>query len=106
VAEVLEATVPKITKFVLMIYIFITINLLSFIIFGLDKKKAVKHQRRISENALLFITFFGGTIGAVLGMLIFRHKISKKSFLLKFGLVVVIQIILIYFLEKYNMIAI
>ncbi|WP_083582414.1 DUF1294 domain-containing protein [Chryseobacterium limigenitum] len=87
-------------------YLLLTINLLSFIVFGLDKRKSVKHQRRISENTLLSLTFLGGTIGSLLGMLIFRHKVSKKSFLLKFGFVFLIQIILIYFLEKYNMISI
>ncbi|AZA55159.1 DUF1294 domain-containing protein [Chryseobacterium sp. G0201] len=89
-----------------MFYLLLIVNLITLSVFALDKWKAVKHQRRISENTLLFITFLCGTIGSLLGMLIFRHKVSKKSFLLKFGLVVVIQIILIYFLEKYNMISI
>ncbi|MFP3591080.1 DUF1294 domain-containing protein [Chryseobacterium sp. SIMBA_038] len=84
-----------------MFYLLLIANLVTFLVFALDKRKAVKHQRRISENTLLFITFLGGTIGSVLGMLIFRHKISKKSFLLKFGLVVLIQIVIIYFLVKY-----
>ncbi|MEI7486342.1 MAG: DUF1294 domain-containing protein [Chryseobacterium sp.] len=89
-----------------MFYLLLIANLITFSVFALDKWKAAKHQRRISENTLLFITFLCGTIGSLLGMLIFRHKISKKSFLLKFGFVVLIQIILIYFLEKYNMISI
>lgn len=83
-----------------MLYLLL-INLLSFIVFGLDKRKAVKHQRRISENTLLFTTFLGGTIGSVFAMLVFRHKVSKPSFLLKFGLVVLIQIVIIYFFGKY-----
>lgn len=76
--------------------VLIFINAVCFAIFGLDKRKAVKHQQRISEKTLLILTFFGGTIGAVLGMLVFRHKISKKSFLLKWGLVVLIQIAFVY----------
>ncbi|MFP3598692.1 DUF1294 domain-containing protein [Chryseobacterium sp. SIMBA_029] len=76
--------------------VLIFINVVCFAIFGLDKRKAVKHQQRISENTLLILTFFGGTIGAATGMLVFRHKISKKSFLLKWGLVVLIQIVFIY----------
>lgn len=76
--------------------VLVFINVVCFAIFGLDKRKAVKHQQRISEKTLLILTFFGGTIGAVMGMLIFRHKISKKSFLLKWGLVVLIQIVIIY----------
>ncbi|WP_073290693.1 DUF1294 domain-containing protein [Chryseobacterium polytrichastri] len=84
-----------------MLYLLLIINLLSLIVFGLDKRKAIRHQRRISENTLLFTTFLGGTIGSLLGMLVFRHKVSKKSFLLKFGLVVLIQIVIIYFFGKY-----
>ncbi|SIQ58279.1 Uncharacterized membrane protein YsdA, DUF1294 family [Chryseobacterium sp. RU37D] len=84
-----------------MAYFIIIINFIAFIIFGVDKKRAEKHQRRISENILLSVSFLGGTIGAVLGMTIFRHKISKTSFLLRFGLVVLIQIALFYFFRKY-----
>ena len=81
--------------------VLIFINIVCFAIFGLDKRKAVKHQQRISEKTLLIFTFFGGTIGAVSGMLVFRHKISKKSFLLKWGLVVLIQSVIIYGLSVY-----
>lgn len=83
-----------------MIYVFLIINLFSGIMFGLDKRKAVLHRRRIPETTLLGISFLGGSIGAILAMLIFRHKISKTSFLLKFGFIVLIQVALIYFFEK------
>ncbi|PIF46224.1 uncharacterized membrane protein YsdA (DUF1294 family) [Chryseobacterium sp. 52] len=75
--------------------ILLGINLFSFLIFGLDKNLAVRHKRRVSENSLLGLTFIGGTAGAILGMLIFRHKISKKSFLMKFVAVILIQAVLI-----------
>jgi len=83
-----------------MFYTIALISIITFIIFGIDKRKAVKHQRRISENALLTVTFFGGTIGALLGMLVFRHKISKRSFLLKFSGIVIMQITLVYLYKK------
>lgn len=76
-------------------YILIFINLLTFFVFFADKRKAIKHQRRISENTLLMLSFFGGSLGAVMGMLIFRHKTSKKVFLIKFFGVFVFQIILV-----------
>jgi len=76
--------------------VLIFINVICFSVFGIDKRKAVRHQQRISEKTLLILTFLGGTIGAAIGMLVFRHKISKKSFLLKWGLVVIIQIVFIY----------
>jgi len=81
-----------------MIYILLIINLFTFIIFSWDKRLSIKHKRRVPENTLLGTAFIGGTIGAILGMLIFRHKVSKKSFLLKFALVVLVQAGLIYWL--------
>ncbi|MBK1897000.1 DUF1294 domain-containing protein [Chryseobacterium sp. YIM B02567] len=84
-----------------MIYFLLIINFICFVVFYVDKKRAIKHQRRISENTLLSLMLLGGTIGGVLGMFIFRHKISKKSFLLKFGLIFIIQVVLMYFFKKY-----
>jgi len=84
-----------------MLYILLIVNFFSFIIFGIDKRWSIKHQRRVSEKTLLLVSFLGGSAGAIAGMLIFRHKISKTSFLLKFGLIVLIQIVLIYFVEDY-----
>ncbi|WP_312176364.1 DUF1294 domain-containing protein [Chryseobacterium sp.] len=83
-----------------MFYGIAVISIITFIIFGIDKRKAVKHQLRIPESTLLSLTFLGGTIGALLGMLVFRHKISKRSFLLKFSGIVVIQIMLVYLYKK------
>jgi uncharacterized membrane protein YsdA (DUF1294 family) len=82
-----------------MVLFLIILNLITLIVFGYDKFLAKNHKRRISENILLFITFLGGTIGSILGMLLFRHKVSKRSFLLKFAFVVLIQMVLIYFFE-------
>lgn len=82
-----------------MIFYLITISATSFILFGIDKWKAKKHQRRISEFTLLLITFLGGSIGSVLGMFIFNHKISKTEFWLKLMAVIIIQVLaLIYIL--------
>jgi uncharacterized membrane protein YsdA (DUF1294 family) len=83
-----------------MFYALSVISIITFIIFGIDKRKAVKHQRRIPESTLLSLTFLGGTVGALMGMLIFRHKISKRSFLLKFIGIVVMQIMLVYLYKK------
>lgn len=82
-------------------YILTVINLLTFFVFFADKRKAIKHQRRISENTLLMLSFLGGSLGAAIGMLIFRHKISKITFLIKFFGVIVLQtILLIIFYQK------
>ena len=83
-----------------MFYLLLIINLLTFTIFALDKWKATQHKRRISEFSLLTLTFIGGTLGAILAMLIFRHKVSKKIFLLKLCGIIVLQIII--FLGYWN----
>ncbi|MBQ0151608.1 MAG: DUF1294 domain-containing protein, partial [Chryseobacterium sp.] len=71
-------------------------TIITFFLFGLDKQYAILHKRRISEMLLLVFTFFGGTIGAILGMLIFRHKIAKRSFIIKIGIVIFVQILIIF----------
>ncbi|WP_426478894.1 DUF1294 domain-containing protein [Chryseobacterium sp. CBSDS_008] len=81
-------------------FLFIT-NLVTFGVFGFDKWQAKKHQWRISENTLLGISLLGGIIGAVSGMIIFNHKVSKKSFLMKFILVVLIDLVLLYRLIRH-----
>ncbi|TPG44682.1 DUF1294 domain-containing protein [Flavobacterium pectinovorum] len=80
---------------VLLLYFFI-VNIIEFILAGYDKYLAVKHKRRIPENTLFTIAFFGGSIGLLLAMLLFRHKTSKSSFIIKFGIILFIQILLIY----------
>lgn len=64
---------------------------------GYDKKLAQNNKRRISEKTLLTFVVIGGTVGSGLGMLFFKHKTSKRSYLLKFWLIVVIQIFIVYF---------
>ena len=82
---------------------FATINVFSFIYFRLDKRKAQKNQQRIPESSLLLMTLFGGTIGSILGMLLFNHKIAKKSFVIKILLIIIIQILILYLIyNKYQ----
>ena len=58
-------------------YFFIVIafmSVLAFILYGVDKRRAIKRRWRIKEATLLFVGFFGGSVGALLAMLLFRHK--------------------------------
>lgn len=63
-----------------LIYYLIIINIVSFLLFGLDKYLAIKNKNRISEISLFFLMFIGGPIGSLLGMLIFHHKTRKIKF--------------------------
>lgn len=80
----------------ILFYLFLILNVISFFLTGQDKQLAIRQKRRISERTLLTFVFFGGTLGSGLGMLIFRHKTAKRSYLWKFWIIFFIQIILIY----------
>ncbi|MBQ9984644.1 MAG: DUF1294 domain-containing protein [Lachnospiraceae bacterium] len=58
----------------------IVINLVTCILYGIDKLKAMVGGRRTPEKVLLGFTFIGGSIGAFVGMQIFRHKTRHLKF--------------------------
>lgn len=80
----------------LIVVYLIAVNLLSFIITGIDKGLAVHQKWRVSENTLHLLTLAGGTIGSGLGMLLFRHKTAKRSFLLVFFGILAVQLVALY----------
>jgi len=53
---------------------------LTFVVFGVDKRKARQGRWRVPEATLLGLTALGGSIGAWLAMQLFRHKTQKKKF--------------------------
>ena len=55
-------------------------NLFTFLLYGIDKRKAVHHRWRIPERVLILCAFLGGAAGALLGMLLFHHKTRKWKF--------------------------
>lgn len=76
------------------------INIITFAIFGIDKLKAIKDKWRIPEKILFLLSIIGGSVGALLGMYIFRHKTKKIAF--KFGIpvILIVQIVAIYFIIR------
>jgi uncharacterized membrane protein YsdA (DUF1294 family) len=66
------------------------INIVAFMLFAVDKAKAKKRKRRISENALLFVALIGGSLGALMGMKAFKHKTKHNKF--RFGLPLILLI--------------
>ncbi|MDR3168987.1 MAG: DUF1294 domain-containing protein [Candidatus Peribacteria bacterium] len=70
---------------------FLLINLATFTLWGIDKRKAVLQKWRISEKMLLSFCAFGGRVGALLAMGVFRHKTIKTAFLLWFYLIVFLR---------------
>jgi uncharacterized membrane protein YsdA (DUF1294 family) len=76
------------------------INIITFALYAIDKLNAKTDSWRISERMLILFAVAGGSVGALFGMYICRHKTRKPKF--KFGVpaILVVQIILIvYWLE-------
>ena len=68
----------------------LAVNLITFFIYGMDKWKAKRSRRRISEATLLGLAIAGGSIGAWLGMRVFHHKTLHKKF--RYGIPTIIMI--------------
>ena len=76
------------------------INALAFIFMCLDKLLARKHLRRIPEAALLGAAFAGGSLGALVGMLLARHKTRKPKFYLMLPLLLAAQLLALFLLLR------
>ncbi|MCI9080193.1 MAG: DUF1294 domain-containing protein [Lachnospiraceae bacterium] len=74
------------------------INIVTFIAFGIDKLKAVSHKYRIKIITLLGLAFAGGSAGGLLGMYIFRHKTNKDYFTTGIPLIILMQVVVVFFL--------
>ena len=83
---------------ILLYYLLFTINIVVFLVYGIDKWKAKRGNRRISEATLLFLAVVGGSIGAWLGMRVWHHKTLHKKFKYGLPLILLAQIVLIGFL--------
>lgn len=64
---------------ILLLY-WLIMTVYAFVLFGVDKSRAKKGERRISERRLIVVTVLGGAIGSGIGMLVFRHKTRKRKF--------------------------
>ena len=84
----------------MLFYYLIVINVVIFTVYGIDKLKAKQGSWRISEATLLILAIIGGSIGALLGMKVWRHKTQHKKFKYGLPLILIIQIILIGYLSK------
>ena len=73
----------------------LAINVVAFSLFGIDKHRAKRSAWRIPEKTLLLSAFLGGSAGALLGMLLFRHKTRHKKFLLLVPLALTLHISLL-----------
>lgn len=76
------------------------INALAFSFMCLDKLLARKHLRRIPESVLLWAALLGGSLGALAGMLLARHKTRKPKFYITLPLLLAAQMLVLFFLLR------
>lgn len=76
------------------IYYLILINLIAFLAFGLDKRKAKRNAWRVKEATLIGLAIIGGSVGALLGMKVFHHKTLHKKFTIGIPFILAVQIFL------------
>ena len=77
----------------------LVINLVTFLVFGLDKWKAKRKEtkesvRRVPEKTLFLLSALGGSIGALLGMKVWRHKTKHNSFRFGIPAILALQILI------------
>ena len=76
--------------------IFWIMNLISFCLYFIDKRRAIKDKHRISEKTLLMYSLFFGSVGAVFGMYFFRHKTKKIKFRILVVLFLILHMVILY----------
>lgn len=77
----------------IMVYLVI-MNVITLMLYGVDKRRAQRKQWRISENMLIGCALTGGSLGALLGIRVFHHKTKHKKFTVGIPLILTLQIVI------------
>ena len=80
------------------VYYLLLINAVGFLLMLIDKEKAKHNAWRIPEAALLTTAAIGGSIGALTGMYLVRHKTRHLTFTLGIPAIIMLQVIVAVFL--------
>ena len=73
----------------------LVINLVGFVVMGMDKARARRRAWRMPERILFFVAAVGGAAGAWLGMYVFHHKTKHWYFVIGMPLLLLIQVIIV-----------
>ena len=82
----------------------LAVNIVTFLLYGIDKYKAKKGKWRISEATLLTMAAIGGSIGAWAGMRLWHHKTMHKKFKYGIPVIIIMQIALVTYLHTNNIV--
>ena len=86
---------------ILIIYL-IAINVVTFIVYGIDKMKAKRSKWRIPEATLLGLAVIGGSVGAWLSMRVWRHKTQHAKFRYGVPIILIAQVALLVWIFLYR----
>ena len=89
----------------ILLAVLLLVNVLAFALYGIDKLKAKKGAWRIPESTLLLVAFLGGSLGALLGMELFRHKTKHAKFKVLVPLFLILHIALGVYIFKSRLLA-
>ena len=56
------------------------LSLVTFAVYGADKRRARRGEWRVPEKTLLGLSLFGGALGGIAAMRCFRHKTRRWTF--------------------------
>lgn len=76
----------------IILFYLLAANLLTFVTYGVDKRKARLKHWRVREASLLLLAALGGSIGALLAMYLFHHKTQHKKFRYGVPAILIIQL--------------
>ena len=79
----------------------LAVNLIAFILMGVDKRRAKKDLWRVKETTLFLPVLLGGGVGGILGMKVFHHKTKHWYFRLGFPAILILEIAGAAFLVYY-----
>ena len=80
---------------ILLIYLAV-VNILTIIVFGVDKMNAKSNRQRVRIVTLLGLAFIGGSVGALIGMYGFHHKTKKAYFTVGVPLILLMQVVVLF----------
>lgn len=85
---------------IVLIYL-VAINVVTFVVYGIDKYKAVRSKWRIPESTLIGLAVIGGSVGAWLGMKFWHHKTLHAKFRFGIPIILIAQVALAWWLMQH-----
>ena len=76
----------------LLLFCIIGVNVITFVVYGIDKLKAKKGKWRVPETTLLLLAIIGGSVGAWCGVKVWHHKTMHAKFKYGIPLIMAMQV--------------